>query len=271
VDAPDLTAPFRGARATFVVDSTAARCRAYLVVAPNTFAFSHATAALLYGIPLPRRLEASPVLHVSVPDGAAQPRRRGTIGHRGLETIVHQNGLPLVRPEVAWLQLAAVLTVDELVVAGDFLVRKKRPLSTLVRLAAAVEDAAGQRGVERARSALREVRTLTESPRESWLRLTIVRGGLPEPVVGFTVYFQGAFVGTPDLAYEQARIAIEYEGAHHRTDKNTYEDDIARREQFRRAGWLVLLVTDRMLARPSYVIAEVEALLRERGQPTRAH
>ena len=89
-------------------------CRGYLPVAPATFAFSHATAAAIYGMPLPRRLD-SERLHVSVPAGAQPPRRAGVVGHRGAEEIREIGQLPVVPPEVAWLQLASVLTADEII------------------------------------------------------------------------------------------------------------------------------------------------------------
>jgi hypothetical protein len=239
-------------------------CRAYLAVAPARFAFSHETAAVLYAIPLPARAEGGP-LHVSVPAEAAQVRRAGVIGHRGLEASRLRAGLPVVPPETVWLQLATTLSVDDLIVAGDHLLQGRPALSTLERLGAEVESARGRRGVARAGAALLELRIGVRSPRETRLRLLLVRAGLPEPVVGFQVHHEGAFVGTPDLAYPDLRIAIEYEGQHHRTDRNTYEDDIIRRELFRRAGWLVLLVTDRTFSRPPVLLGDLRALIAERA------
>jgi hypothetical protein len=266
-----LPIPFRGARdVSAEVDSRdryelrhqqlLKLCLGYLPVAPAAFAFSHATAAAIYGMPLPRRLELGP-LHVSVPAGAQPPRRAGVVGHRGVQEIRVVGELPVVAPEIAWLQLAPALTVDEMVVAGDFLLRKKRRLSSSDSLGAAVERAVRMRGVSVARTALIDVREGTESRPESQLRLILVRAGLPEPVVGHTVYHQGAFVGTPDLAYIEHRIAIEYEGEHHRLNVQTYEEDIYRREMFERAGWRVYLVTGKRLRNPAGVVAQVTELL----------
>jgi len=84
--------------------------------------------------------------------------------------------------------------------------------------------------------------------------------------VRYTVYdADGFFVGTPDLAYVKERIAIEYQGAHHWQDREVFEEDIVRRELFRRAGWHVFLVTSRSLRNPANVVAELRGLLEERA------
>ena len=172
--------------------------------------------------------------------------------------------LPVVAPELAWLQLAAALTLDELVVAGDHLVRRKRALSTLDTLAGAVAAAAGHRNVALAGRAIRDIRAGTDSPPESWVRLILVRAGLPEPLVGHTVTHDGYWVGTPDLAYPEQRIAIEYQGSGHR-DRDVFEDDIDRLERFHAADWQVLQVTARQLRDPARLVSRVDFALRSRA------
>jgi hypothetical protein len=52
---------------------------------------------------------------------------------------------------------------------------------------------------------------------ESRLRLILVFGGLPRPVSQFVVRDRtGMFVARVDLVYPEQRLAIEYEGDHHR-------------------------------------------------------
>jgi hypothetical protein len=176
------------------------------------------------------------------------------------------SGFAVVEPELAWLQLAPVLTLDELVVAGDHLVRRKRPASTLALLRSIVEQGVGVRGRRNAVDALRDIRAGTDSPMESRTRLIIVRGGLPEPVVGFRVLDDdGFFVGTPDLVYVAEKIAIEYEGDIHRTNRRTFSDDIERRELFEWSGWRVLRVTDTYIHSPWRLVSRVSDLLRLRA------
>ena len=150
--------------------------------------------------------------------------------------------MPVLDPATTWSYLGTSLTHEELVAAGDFLVRKKGPLSRMaaLRLAASVAYRTGIRAV---RAALADVRPKTESPKETELRLVIVGAGLPEPLVGCTVRdAKGDFVATPDLAYKRERIAIEYEGKQHFTDPRVYQEDILRYELLEEAGWLVIRV-----------------------------
>ena len=273
--ANDLATEFRGSRTVPVskrFDDEFARehhelvqrCLAFVAVAPAEFCFSYGTAAALYGIPLPSRVQSDPRVDVSVPLARPQLRLRSVRGHRleawRVRTFLR---MPLVTPATAWAQIAPLLSLDELVIAGDFLLRRKSPLSSLTDLV----DAAGvpRRGARLARMALLDVRPLTDSPPESETRLVLVRGGLPEPLIGYAVFHDGYFVGTPDLAYVDEKIAIEYQGSGHWLDRGVFEDDIIRRELFERAGWKVILVTAPRLRRPAQLVAEVAALLRERA------
>lgn len=238
-------------------------CEEYAAIARGPFAFSHATAARLWGISVPERLERLPDLHVSVTGG--QPRRAGVVTHRVRDLDSRRlRGLPLISPEEAWLQLAPVLSLDELVIAGDSAVRRKRPLSSLPLLEQIVASRAGQRGVASARRALRDVRCGTDSRPESRLRLILVRAGLPEPIIGHTVHHEGYWVGTPDLAYVHERVAIEYQGSGHRQEE-VFEEDIDRLERFREAGWTVIQVTRRHLPDAHLLVGRVRRALAAAG------
>jgi len=275
---PDLTSEFRGSRTRRggeapEADAFAARfqalllrCRAFLPVAPADFQFSHVTAARLHRIPIPEALETRATIDVTVA-GSTVPRRAGVNGHRAvrLPRTVLVEGLPVVSVERAWIQLAAVLALDDLVIAGDFLVRRKSPASTIANLTAAARASAGMPGAARARAALGEIRSGTDSPRESRLRLVIVRAGLPEPVIGHTVTFQNYFVGTPDLAYVRERIALDYDGSVHRDDERVYIDDVERRQLFADADWRYITITRQNLRVPHSFLVRLDRLLRERG------
>ncbi|HEY8912722.1 hypothetical protein [Lacisediminihabitans sp.] len=180
--------------------------------------FSHGTAAELYQFPI--RARGPRLLHVSVTVPAHPPQTLGVKGHRLAEgtVVVTRGGVRLVSAEVAWCQLAGRLSHNDIVVVGDFLVRRKRPLSSLAKLRATVDALGAVRGVRAMRRALEDVRAGTDSPMETRVRLLLVAGGLPEPVIQFAVKdADGFFVATPDLAYVKERIAIEYEGEIHRS------------------------------------------------------
>jgi hypothetical protein len=269
----DLEAPFHGIRSVPVDRRSADRgyvdqgqvlafCLAYLPKMGTGSYFSHLTAAMLYGFPL-RRMDAMP-LHVSSPAGP--PRSRGIVGHRGDASPRLYRGVSVVDPVAAWLQLAPLVDFDDLVIAGDFLVRRKRPLATLEALAATVATP-GVRHIRALRRALAEVRRGTDSAMETRLRLLIVRAGLPEPVIGHTITDgAGGFIGTPDLCYVEARIAIEYEGAHHQSDPAVFAEDIERRELMQEAGWYVIrVISDHVFRHPKWLVTRIGRVLAERS------
>jgi hypothetical protein len=270
----DVTRPFRGVRsAAFDRNGTIELCRAYLPIMQPAQLFSHHTAARIYGIPLPKRLQASRELDVWAP--YVQPKSDGTIGHRSRPMPVRfVKGFPVVAPAQVWVQLAASLSLDELIIVGDYLVRKKRPLCTLDSLEAAVRDARGVRGIRLLRAALACVRQGTLSPMETLTRLVLVRGGLPEPVIGHTIYdSSGGFIGTPDLAYVDEKIAIEYEGEDHWANRHVFADDIERRELMQEAGWYVIrVVSDHVYRQQRWLVERVARQLRDRRpRPTQSN
>jgi hypothetical protein len=262
--ASDLDAPFTGIRATSRAETVAERCLHYLPRLRSGQFFSHSTAAVLLRVPLPRRIEADARLHVS--DRGKRPRTRGIVGHRSASTpIAHVGEIPVTHPDWLLAELASELTVEELVVAGDALVRRKRSATTLdaLRTTAARLDA---RGILRVRAALEHVRSGTDSPMETRLRLLITRAGLPEPVIGHTIRdVNGDFIGTPDLAYVEQRIAIEYEGAVHRDDPRVFAEDILRRELMQEADWYVIrVISDHVFRSPAWLAARISRILAQR-------
>jgi len=249
--------------------STVVRCEAYAAkMKPGQF-FSHLTAAELYGFPLPFALLNRGVLHVSALAPAYPPRARGIVGHRLARAgaPLEKRGLRAMPPAETWAQLGTKLDHERLVMAGDFLVRRKYPLCTMSALTVALDVSDGVPGIRAVRKAFVEVRPRTDSPQETRLRLLIVNSGLPEPVIGHQIIdADGYFVAMPDLCYVRERIAIEYEGEVHRTDAATYADDIARRERLEDAGWLVIrVIKDHLNHRPDVLVARIAQALATRS------
>jgi hypothetical protein len=104
-----------------------------------------------------------------------------------------------------------------------------------------------------------------ESPMETRLRLLLHDAGAPTPIPQYEVRDDdGRFIARVDLAYPQWRIALEYEGDHHR-ERAQFRRDIRRANALRQAGWLVLRFTaDDVLRRPRDVVDQVAAAIRER-------
>jgi Protein of unknown function (DUF559) len=261
--AKDLAVPFRSVRRLTIGDDEAiSRCQDYVPIMQHGQLFSHLTAARLYGIPLPRRLDQSELIDVWAT--GVQAKTSGVIGHRSRPLPARSyRGLPVVDPAYVLVQLATSLRQTDLVVAGDYLVRRKLPLSTLPELREAVRVSRGVRGIRTLRLALGEVRPLTDSPMETRMRLVLMRAGLPEPVIRNTIFdAAGDFVGTPDLAYVEERIAIEYEGDQHRTDAVIFAADIERRERMQEAGWYVIrVISNHVLRQPQWLVDRVRRQL----------
>lgn len=122
-----------------------------------------------------------------------------------------------------WFHLATVLDRDALVAVGDRLAREderrgKVALATRRDLGAALERHTGEAGIVRAREALALVRTGSDSPAETELRLALMAAGLPEPDLQIELWDPDYSLWHPasaDLGYRRWRIAIHYEGKTH--------------------------------------------------------
>jgi hypothetical protein len=141
LDGGDLQRPFWGVRApepgtassdanrpSFPVrrSDVEALCRALQVRMRSDAFFTHVTAALLLGLPVPGRLARLRPLHV----GCAAPGRamlaRDIVGHSmqiDPQDLIERGYLRLTGPTRTWLDLAALLTLHELVAVGDYLIR----------------------------------------------------------------------------------------------------------------------------------------------------
>jgi hypothetical protein len=245
LDARDLRRPFHGIRCVEQPHTPDALARA---LAPRLRAdqvFSHTTAAMILGIPLPRRLERDPRLHVTTIGTDQALRVRGSVGHRaraGSIRVVHSRGVALTHPADTFTALASFLSLEELIVAGDALVGWLGWVS-LPDLVAAVRRRRGCRGVVKLRAALAEIRSGSRSPGETRMRLVLTRAGLPQPVLNHDVVVDGRWVACVDLAYPQARIAIEYESDLHRTDTATFRKDLTRGELLKDDDWWLVRAT----------------------------
>lgn len=105
-----------------------------------------------------------------------------------------------------------------------------------------------------------------ESPMESRLRVLLVTDGLPKPAVQSSLYDEaGVFIARPDLYYPEARLALEYDGATHRTSLAT---DNRRQNRLIEAGYRVLRFTAGDISyRPASVVALVRRALYSSGSP----
>ncbi len=118
-------------------------------------------------------------------------------------------------------------------------------------------------GLRRLEAALALVDPGSQSPRESYLRLLLIDGGLPRPQTQIPVL---ADDGIPfaylDMGWEDQMVAVEYDGEHHRTDRRQFVKDIRRLEMLERRGWIVIRVVAE--DRPASILHRVREALANR-------
>jgi hypothetical protein len=228
--------------------------------------FSHITAAQIWGFPLPMWVDFAE-LHVCVIKPARAPRLSGVVGHHcaaGAVSVVERRGLRVTSAVDTWCMLSSVLPLDDLVAAGDWLVRRQQPFATIDALEAAVEAFAGRPGARRLKLAMSLVRARTDSPRKTRLRLLLSRAGLPEPVVNHPICDErGRFVAFGDLAYPRYRVLVEYDGAHHREDEQQFNRDVDRLDDIMQLEWRVVRLNKSHSH--SQMVQKVTAALISRG------
>ncbi|BCI50815.1 hypothetical protein NIIDNTM18_00930 [Mycolicibacterium litorale] len=159
-----------------------------------------------------------------------------------LDEICVIDGMRVTTPLRTAIDLARHYPVDRSVPAIDALARAAR--LKVADLHDALPRYAGWKGIKQARVAVDLVDPGAESPRETWLRLLIIRAGFPRPETQVPVYDEyGALIGEVDVGWRDLKIAAEYEGDHHRTNRLVFRKDIRRIEALIDAGWIVIRVT----------------------------
>ncbi len=81
-----------------------------------------------------------------------------------------------------------------------------------------------------------------QSPKETWLRLTVLAAGFPRPSTQIRVRSRSAKTYYLDMGWEHLKVAVEYDGDQHRTSKAQFEWDILRLEELAELGWIVIRV-----------------------------
>lgn len=150
-------------------------------------------------------------------------------------------GIPVTTPARTALDLAcwhpsttAVAAIDALARVADFKMPDVELLAARYR---------GRRGLERARVSLDLIDAGAQSPEESWLRVILIQAGLPRPQTQIPVLNEfGSAIAYLDMGWEDVKVAVEYDGDQHRSDRSQYNWDIRRLERLQHRGWVVIRV-----------------------------
>lgn len=195
----------------------------------------------------------------------------GDVHNETMRSSLHPDGVPIriLRDELILLTLATQVTFDDLVAAVDAArwVRSdpEAPPVHPLDCRSVRTERRGSRGSARLARALELSVDGVRSRPETFLRLAAQRYDFPPPTVGHAVAFDG-WVATPDLAWPELKVLVEYEGDHHRTSARQFRHDIRRFERYQDAGWSPVRATaDDIFVNPMPLLVRVERRLRAAG------
>ena len=230
---------------------------------------SHASAARLHGFLVPDA--AGPDVRVTAVDqwrtGRGYRVARAALPHE--DVVPWLGGLAATSPARTlidcsreWTLTAAVVALDAALHAGAV---------TRSQLLAAVRSARHRTGASAAARAVGLSDGRAESPWETEGRLAMLAAGLPLPELQVEIWDQHGFVGRADGFYEEAAVAIEFDGRikysdpwNGRSPGDVLWEEKRREDRMRRVGLRVV-----RLARPDLgptwraTVSDIRSLLAE--------
>lgn len=262
----DLTRPFHGVRSTSRDLILEQRCRALATRLPEFAFFSGITAACLRGVPLPLELENERRVHVTVPESRRARYGAGVVGHAARVKATDStawHGLRISSAERVWCELAACLDLADLVAAGDFLIHREMPHTTVDQLTDSVMRYPGRRGRRLLRTALPLLDDGAESPRESIIRVLLVLAGVTGFVTNLKIRASTGHNYRGDLVFVAEKVIVEYQGKQHLDD---WLKDMTRKSRLQADGWLVIEVNVSDLDDPAELVNRVRKTLALRAK-----
>jgi very-short-patch-repair endonuclease len=127
----------------------------------------------------------------------------------------------------------------------------------------------GARGLVQLRRVLPMVDGGAESPYETKTRLMLISSGLPRPQTQIEVRDDWGLVRARiDMGWEEWKVGVEFDGAHHWTDPAQRTYDIDRLAELEASGWIIIRVSaDLLRYRPEVVVARILRAMRAAGCP----
>lgn len=170
------------------------------------------------------------------PDGVIARRERVAPGE-----ITRINGIPVATPARTGLDLGRQLPRGEAVARLD-------ALGQATDVAAAdILDLAqrykGTNGVRRCREAVDLMDAGSQSPQETRVRLLLIDNGYPRPETQIPVLDDYGYpFAHLDMGWRDLKIAVEYDGEHHRTNTDQYRWDARRLRMILALRWIHIRV-----------------------------
>lgn len=234
----------------------ALRCRL-----PPGSVFSHRTAARILGVDVALRTAPAVQHEVTAPrnvrlcSSADLRVRHAQLRPNDVNVI---GGLPTTTPLRTGFDLARHLPLVEAVAAVDALLHSR--LVELAQVHEYVRMRRGWQGLGQARRVVELAEPATESLMESVLRMVLLERGCPRPSVQQWICDRrGNKIGRVDIWYEQARLAVEYDGDWHRY--NLVEDNRRQNLLLDQGIRLLRFTASDVFQRPDAVAAQVRGHL----------
>ena len=178
------------------------------------------------------------------------------------DEVVVVKGVPATTPSRTALDLGCWYPRSKAVAAIDALARATDLKMPDVDLLA--QRYPGRRGIRHARAMLALVDAGAQSPKETWLRLLLTQAGLARPQTQIAVCDEfGDVIAYLDMGWEDMKVAVEYDGDQHRSDRRQYNWDIRRLEHLESLGWIVIRVVAGDL--PTDIVRRVRSALARRA------
>ncbi|MDG4763609.1 DUF559 domain-containing protein [Solwaraspora sp. WMMD406] len=250
-------------------------CLAVAARLPASAAIYGLSAAYLWGVDLlPHRRPGRAVVPVQVAvRPAARPEPHLMIKYTNLvldpeHDVTSLSGMPVTTGVRTAFDLGRAPSRADALIALDAMLRRRTLTKT--QLTAYIDHHPRRRNVTQLRELVMLSDPLSASPMESRLRLLLHDAGLPKPTPQYEVRTPDPtggvkFIARVDLAYPQWKIAIEYEGDHHR-ERAAFRRDVHRFNALRSAGWLALRFTaDDVLRQHGQLVQTVRQAIAERA------
>lgn len=121
----------------------------------------------------------------------------------------------------------------------------------------------GARGLAQLRQVITMVDGGSESPYETKTRLMLIGSGLPRPQTQIEVCGDwNGVLARIDMGWQEWKVGVEFDGAHHWTDPAQRTRDIDRSAELQARGWVIIRVSaDLLRNRPEVVVARVRQAL----------
>jgi hypothetical protein len=182
------------------------------------------------------------------------------------DEIIEVAGLPVTTPERTAFDLGRHLPRDAAVAHLDALARATCVTAHGIRPLADRYPRA--RGLPRSRTAVSLMDGGAQSPKETEIRLVLIDAGLPAPRTQIRVS-DGVNEAFIDMGYDEPMVGLDYDGAHHLTDRGQYVYDIGRAELVEREGWIDIRVVAEHSRR--FILHRVLQAFTRRGYSPKLH